>query len=64
MPTSLGVNTVAEFLAKAKADPKGLGYGSIGVGTLSQLCMEAIAQKAGANMVHIPYPSSPRRPPR
>ncbi|SEH96469.1 tripartite tricarboxylate transporter substrate binding protein [Tardiphaga sp. OK245] len=59
VPTSLGVNTVAEFLAKAKADPKGLGYGSIGVGTLSQLCMEAIAQKAGANMVHIPYPSSP-----
>lgn len=59
VPTSLGVNTVQEFLAKAKADPKGLGYGSIGVGTLSQLCMEAIAQKAGANMVHIPYPSSP-----
>lgn len=59
VPTSLGVNTVAEFLAKAKADPKGLAYGSIGVGTLSQLCMEAIAQKAGANMVHIPYPSSP-----
>jgi tripartite-type tricarboxylate transporter receptor subunit TctC len=59
VPTSLGVNTVKEFLAKAKADPKGLAYGSIGAGTLSQLCMESIAQKAGANMVHIPYPSSP-----
>lgn len=59
VPTRLGVNTVAEFLARAKADPKGLAYGSIGVGTLSQLCMEAIAQKADTAMVHIPYPSSP-----
>jgi tripartite-type tricarboxylate transporter receptor subunit TctC len=59
VPTSLDVNSVADFLARAKADPKGLAYGSIGAGTLSQLCMEAIAQKAGANMVHIPYPSSP-----
>lgn len=59
VPTSLGVNTVAELLARAKADSKGLAYGSIGVGTLSQLCMEAIAQKAGVRMVHIPYPSSP-----
>jgi tripartite-type tricarboxylate transporter receptor subunit TctC len=59
VPTSLGVNSVAELLAKAKADNRGLAYGSIGVGTLSQLCMEAIAQKAGVTMVHVPYPSSP-----
>jgi tripartite-type tricarboxylate transporter receptor subunit TctC len=59
VPTSLGVSTVAEFLAKVKATQGGLAYGSIGAGSLSQLCMEAIAQKAGAAMVHIPYPSSP-----
>ncbi|WP_299807735.1 tripartite tricarboxylate transporter substrate binding protein [Tardiphaga sp.] len=59
VPTSLGVSSIAEFLARAKADKAGLAYGSIGVGSLSQLCMEAIAQKAGAGMVHIPYPSSP-----
>ena len=59
VPTSLGVSSVAELLAKAKSDGKGLAYGSIGVGTLSQICMEAIAQKAGVSMVHIPYPSSP-----
>jgi len=59
VPSSLGVNSVAELLAKAKADNKGLAYGSIGVGTLSQICMEAIAQKAGVKMLHIPYPSSP-----
>jgi tripartite-type tricarboxylate transporter receptor subunit TctC len=59
VPTSLGVSTVTEFLAKVKADKAGLAYGSIGAGSLSQLCMEAIAEKAGASMVHIPYPSSP-----
>lgn len=59
VPTSLGVNSVAELLARAKADSNGLAYGSIGVGTLSQICMEAIAQKAGVSMVHVPYPSSP-----
>ena len=59
VPTSLGVSSVAEFLAKAKSTPGGLAYGSIGAGSLSQLCMEAIAQAAGAPLVHIPYPSSP-----
>lgn len=59
VPTSLGVANVAEFLAKAKSTPGGLAYGSIGAGSLSQLCMEAIAQAAAAPMVHIPYPSSP-----
>ena len=59
VPTSLGINNVAEFLAKAKSTAGGLAYGSIGAGSLSQLCMEAIAQSAAAPMVHIPYPSSP-----
>src|SRR5258708_4704890 len=59
VPTSLGVQNVAEFVARLKADARGLAYGSIGAGSLSQLCMEAIAQKAGATMVHIPYAGSP-----
>jgi tripartite-type tricarboxylate transporter receptor subunit TctC len=59
VPSSLGVTSVAEFVAKLKSDSKGLTYGSIGVGSLSQLCMAAIAQKAGATMVHVPYAGSP-----
>jgi tripartite-type tricarboxylate transporter receptor subunit TctC len=60
VPASLGVSNVAEFVAKLKSDSKGgLAYGSIGAGSLSQLCMEAIGQKAGAAMVHIPYAGSP-----
>jgi tripartite-type tricarboxylate transporter receptor subunit TctC len=59
VPASLSVSNVAEFIAKVKNDKAGLAYASIGVGSLSQLCMEAIAQNAGAAMVHIPYAGSP-----
>jgi tripartite-type tricarboxylate transporter receptor subunit TctC len=59
VPTSLGVDSVAEFIVRLKSDSKGLAYGSIGAGSLSQLCMEAIAQKAGATMVHVAYAGSP-----
>jgi tripartite-type tricarboxylate transporter receptor subunit TctC len=59
VPSSLGVQSVGEFIAKLKSDRAGLAYGSIGAGSLSQLCMEAIGQKAGASMVHVPYAGSP-----
>ena len=59
VPTSLGVNTIGEFVAKLKASKEPLAYGSIGVGSLSQLCMEAIAQKAGSTLINVPYPGSP-----
>ena len=60
VPTSLHVNTVAEFVALLKKDASRISYGSIGVGSLSQLCMEAIGLKAGGGkMVHVPYGGSP-----
>lgn len=60
VPASLGVNTVAEFVALLKKDAGAISYGSIGAGSLSQLCMEAIGLKAGGGkMVHVAYPSSP-----
>ena len=59
VPASLGVNTVAEFLALLKKDPTKITYGSIGAGSLSQLTMEAIGVKTGAKMVHVPYGGSP-----
>jgi tripartite-type tricarboxylate transporter receptor subunit TctC len=55
----LGVKTVAELIALLKKEPGKYNYGSIGNGSLSHLTMEAIAQKSGAKMVHIPYASSP-----
>jgi tripartite-type tricarboxylate transporter receptor subunit TctC len=61
VPASLNISTVAEFVALLKADAGKISYGSIGAGSLSQLCMEAIGLKAGGGkMVHIPYGGSPQ----
>jgi tripartite-type tricarboxylate transporter receptor subunit TctC len=65
MPSALAVNAelpvanVAELIALLKKEPGKYNFGSIGNGSLSHLTMEAIAQKSGAKLVHIPYPSSP-----
>ncbi len=55
----LGVKTVGELIALIKANPGKYNFASIGNGSLSHLAMEAIAQKAGTKLVHVPYPGSP-----
>jgi tripartite-type tricarboxylate transporter receptor subunit TctC len=61
VPSSLGTNTVADFVALLKKDAGKVSYGSIGAGSLSQLCMEAIGLKAGGGkMVHVPFGGSPQ----
>ncbi|HEX7790880.1 MAG TPA: tripartite tricarboxylate transporter substrate-binding protein [Afipia sp.] len=60
VPASLNINSVAEFVAAVKRDPSKFAFGSIGAGSLSHLTMEAIAQRANAAMVHIPYSGSPQ----
>lgn len=56
----LKVNTVAELVALLKQNPGKYNFSSIGNGSLSHLTMEAIALKAGARLVHLPYPGSPQ----
>jgi tripartite-type tricarboxylate transporter receptor subunit TctC len=55
----LGVGNVAALIALLKKNPGKYNFGSIGVGSLSHLAMEAIALKSGTQIVHVPYPSSP-----
>ena len=57
---ALGVNSVADFVALLRKNPGKYNFASIGNGSLSRLAMEAIALKAGAELVHVPYPSSPQ----
>jgi tripartite-type tricarboxylate transporter receptor subunit TctC len=56
----LGVNSVAELVSLLKRNPGKYNFASIGNGSLSHLAMEAIAIKAGARLVHVPYTSSPQ----
>jgi len=57
---SLGVNSVAELVALLRKNPGKYNFASIGNGSLSHLAMEAIAIKAGTQLVHVPYTSSPQ----
>lgn len=52
---SLGVNTVAEFVARAKANPGKLNFGSNGVGTIAHVGMELLKKRAGLDIVNVPY---------
>ena len=57
---ALGVNSVADLVALLRKNPGKYNFASIGNGSLSHLAMEAVALKAGAQLVHLPYPSSPQ----
>jgi len=51
----LGVKTLAEYVALAKAKPGGLEYASTGAGSASHLAGELFNARAGVEIVHIPY---------
>lgn len=46
---------LAEYIALAKAKPGSLDYASTGVGSASHLAGELFNQRAGVDIVHIPY---------
>lgn len=52
--TTLGVNNLAELVAKAK-EPKRLNYGSTGMGGTMHIGAEMLSKAANVPMVHIPY---------
>jgi tripartite-type tricarboxylate transporter receptor subunit TctC len=55
---SLGVKTVKELIAYAKAKPDALSFGSSGVGSGTHLSLELFKTMAGVKMVHVPYVGS------
>jgi tripartite-type tricarboxylate transporter receptor subunit TctC len=50
-----GARTVAEMLAKAKADPKSATYGSPGLGTLPHFMGVLLEQSTGVPFTHVPF---------
>jgi len=51
----LGINTMADLIAYAKANPGRLNYGSGGNGSAGHLAGELFKNQAGIFAVHIPY---------
>ena len=57
---SVPANTVAEFIAYAKANPGKLNMASTGNGTSIHLAGELFKAMTGVNLVHVPYRSPPQ----
>jgi tripartite-type tricarboxylate transporter receptor subunit TctC len=55
---TLPVNSLAELIAYAKANPGKLNYASQGRGQIGHLTMEAIRLRDDLNVVHLPYRGS------
>ena len=51
------VNTLQEFVAYAKANPRKVDYGTSGVGTLNHLAMEQFKHASGVPSMAVPYRS-------
>ncbi len=54
----LGVSTVSELIARAKANPGKLTFASSGVGTSIHLAGELFKAMTGTDMTHVPYRGS------
>jgi len=55
---SLPVRTIADLIARAKAEPAELTYATAGVGSGSHLSTELFAAMAGIKLTHVPYRGS------
>jgi tripartite-type tricarboxylate transporter receptor subunit TctC len=54
----LGINSIAELFARAKAEPGSLNYSSPGIGTTPHLSGELLKIVGGVQITHVPYPGA------
>jgi tripartite-type tricarboxylate transporter receptor subunit TctC len=55
VPAGTGVKNLADYVALAKKQPDTVTFASTGSGSASHLTGELFAQRAGVEMVHVPY---------
>jgi tripartite-type tricarboxylate transporter receptor subunit TctC len=55
---SVPARTLAEFVARAKAQPGKMSYASVSTGSASHLTMEMLKTAAGIDLTHVPYKGS------
>ena len=50
-----GIKTLTDLIAKAKAEPGTISFGSPGIGSTPHLAVEILQLVAGIKLVHVPY---------
>lgn len=55
---SLGVSTLAEYIALARAKPGTISWASLGIGTGGHITGELLKKRAGLQVVHVPFTGS------
>jgi tripartite-type tricarboxylate transporter receptor subunit TctC len=55
---TLGIKTLKEFIAYAKANPGKVTVGSAGVGSVTHLALALFMHEAGVELVHVPFHST------
>ncbi|RYF27580.1 MAG: tripartite tricarboxylate transporter substrate binding protein [Comamonadaceae bacterium] len=58
VPAASGITSIADLIAKAKAQPGALNYASAGNGSASHLATASLAAQAGVQLQHIPFKST------
>ena len=58
VPKKVPANTLAEFIAYAKANPGKLNYASVGAGSVPHLGGVLLNKAAGIDLTHVPYKGS------
>lgn len=53
-----GLRTLKELIAKAKAEPGKLNFGSAGIGATNHIALEQFKSLAGVDITHVPYKGS------
>jgi tripartite-type tricarboxylate transporter receptor subunit TctC len=54
----MGINSIPELIARAKAEPNLLNYASPGIGTTPHLSGELLKIVSGIQMTHVPFPGA------
>jgi len=54
-PKTAEIKSLADLVALAKTKPGMVAYGSAGNGNITHLAFELLSQKAGIQMLHVPY---------
>jgi tripartite-type tricarboxylate transporter receptor subunit TctC len=56
--SKLGLKTLQDFVAYAKANPGKVTLGSAGTGSITHMSIELLEQEANISLVHVPYHST------